>query len=887
MARQLGTTPEKAVGLKCYECVHAAVTPPDNCPHAMLLQDGKQHTAEINEPQLGGDFIVSATPLKDDDGQLIGSVHVAHNITERKKAEAALLESQQRWVTTLTSIGDAVIATDLEGKVTFMNAVAQKLTGWMENQAAGKPIQQIFKIINVQTRKPVENPVVKVLEHGLVVGLANHTLLVRQDGTEVAIDDSGAPIKTPDGKTRGVVLVFRDITERKKDEKKLLRLNCTLRAISNSNQALMRSKDEQSFLQQACRIIVEDCGYKMVWVGLALDDEAKSVVPVAHAGLDQDYLKLLNVTWADTERGRGPTGRAVRTGHLQFCENIRLEPSFQPWRAEALKRGFVSSISLPLKSADNVFGAITMYSSEEGCWSQDEIVLLTELANDFAYGITMLRIRAGKERAEAEVYQQAALIDLSPDAILVRTFDGTITFWSKGAEKLYGWTKEEAIGKTSHELFKTKFPEAFNSIVCKLEADKQWSGELVHKTKSGREVYVKSWWLAEKTEHGQITSIMESNVDLTERKSAEQEIARLASFPMLNPSPVVEVDLTGKITYANPATQRLLPDLQNMGLTHEFFSDWEQIRKAITIKPNNTLDREVKIGEHWYHQQFYLVPQTLQVRIYSSDVDELKQAEEARATAQVKLEENAVLLEEYANQMEELANQRAQQLKDTERMAAIGQTAGMVGHDIRNPLQAITGDMYLITEELKSIPDGESKHAIQESIDAVNQNIVYINKIVSDLQDYTRPLKPSLQDINLSQLIEGIVSTITVPQGIEIEVNVEQNAAATRSDLAYLRRILTNLFTNAIQAMPNEGKLAVHATKENCTITITIQDTGVGIPEEVKQKMFTPLFTTKSKGQGLGLAVVKRLIESLGGTIDFESEPNKGTTFIIKLTQKP
>ena len=148
---------------------------------------------------------------------------------------------------------------------------------------------------------------------------------------------------------------------------------------------------------------------------------------------------------------------------------------------------------------------------------------------------------------------------------------------------------------------------------------------------------------------------------------------------------------------------------------------------------------------HWYHQQLLRVPQTKQIRIYSTDIDELKQTEQSRAQAQTKLEENAVMLEEYASQMEELAEQRAQQLQNAERLAAIGQTAGMVGHDIRNPLQAITSDMYIISEEAKDMEDGENKEAIMESIDSINQNLGYINKIVSDLQDYTRPLKPNLQ----------------------------------------------------------------------------------------------------------------------------------------------
>jgi signal transduction histidine kinase len=200
--------------------------------------------------------------------------------------------------------------------------------------------------------------------------------------------------------------------------------------------------------------------------------------------------------------------------------------------------------------------------------------------------------------------------------------------------------------------------------------------------------------------------------------------------------------------------------------------------------------------------------------------------------------------------MEELAEQRAQQLKNAERLAAIGQTAGMVGHDIRNPLQAITGDMYLIKEELKAMSEGESKQAVFESIDAVNENLTYIDKIVSDLQDYTRPIKPSIQEANPFELIEGTILTINIPKLIELTTEIKENSKAIKTDIAYPRRILTNLITNAVQAMPNEGKLTVKTSKRKDKIVINVEDTGVGIPEEVKTKLFTPLFTTKSKGQG-------------------------------------
>ena len=137
-------------------------------------------------------------------------------IEERKKAEEDLRQSEERWATTLASIGDAVIATDEYSRITFMNAVAEEMTGWTFPEASGKPSAEVFKIINEETRQVVESPVTGVLRTGLIVGLANHTILVRKDGTEIPIDDSGAPIKYEDGTMRGVVLVFRDITQRRK-----------------------------------------------------------------------------------------------------------------------------------------------------------------------------------------------------------------------------------------------------------------------------------------------------------------------------------------------------------------------------------------------------------------------------------------------------------------------------------------------------------------------------------------------------------------------------------------------------------------------------------------------------------------------------------------------
>ena len=143
------------------------------------------------------------------------------SISRRAQAEAEIIRQRELLRVTLASIGDAVIATDSAGRITFMNAVAEKLTGWYNKEAVGKEVTEVFHIVNEHTRKVVESPVTRVLAEGMIVGLANHTILVRRDKTEVPIDDSGAPIRDDSGRILGVVLVFRDITERKQTEKEL------------------------------------------------------------------------------------------------------------------------------------------------------------------------------------------------------------------------------------------------------------------------------------------------------------------------------------------------------------------------------------------------------------------------------------------------------------------------------------------------------------------------------------------------------------------------------------------------------------------------------------------------------------------------------------------
>src|SRR5215471_309606 len=174
---------------------------------------------------------LTVSPIEDEEGTIIGASKIARDITERKRADEALRQQREWLRVTLDSIGDAVIATDTGGRVSYLNPVAQALTGWGQDEAQGQPLSDVFPILHERTRQPVENPVARVLREGAVVGLGNHTVLLAKDGTERPIDDSAAPIRGASGETVGVVLTFRDVAEQRQAQLALRRSEARKAAI--------------------------------------------------------------------------------------------------------------------------------------------------------------------------------------------------------------------------------------------------------------------------------------------------------------------------------------------------------------------------------------------------------------------------------------------------------------------------------------------------------------------------------------------------------------------------------------------------------------------------------------------------------------------------------
>ena len=243
-----------------------------------------------------------------------------------------------------------------------------------------------------------------------------------------------------------------------------------------------------------------------------------------------------------------------------------------------------------------------------------------------------------------------------------------------------------------------------------------------------------------------------------------------------------------------------------------------------------------------------------------------------------------VSMEENTKRLEELVRIRTEKLNNAERLVAIGETAGMIGHDIRNPLQSIIGELFLAKDVLGELTETETTKRLLACVTVIEEQTLYINKIVADLQDFAKPVVPCMVDTNLEETLHAVSLPLDVPPNVRINYLSVTPFLVLKTDPFFIKRILSNLICNGIQAMETVGgELVVRAFLRDNLIIISVSDTGAGISDEVKDKLFKPLFTTKSKGQGFGLAVVKKLVEALGGNVCFETRVGQGTTFTVEL----
>ncbi len=474
----------------------------------------------------------------------------------------------------------------------------------------------------------------------------------------------------------------------------------------------------------------------------------------------------------------------------------------------------------------------------------------------------ILRDITERTQAEEILRKQAELIDLAHDTIMVWNLDGTIGFWNRGAEEMYGYSKQQATGRIVRDLLRTVFPQPVTEIEAELLRRGRWEGELTHTAQDGTEIVVSSRWALQFDSSGQARGVMEIDSDITERKQAEQALRaseqRWATTLQSIGDAVISTDVAGQIEFMNEVAERLtgwtLPEARGKHLSAVFNTTQEVTRIASECPVTQVLRSGKVVG---------LSNHTLLIARDGAEIPIQDSAAPIRGrTGQI---EGVVLV--FQDVVEQRKAEKALRISD--RLATTGRLAATIAHEIHNPLDAISNLLYLIAQSTqdKTIRDYAStaSHELlrvtqmtqrmlafqREAAKPVPVKIAEILESVTDL--YERKIKSAQITLNLQIAFDGYI--LALP--------------------GELRQMFANLLGNAVEAVaPSHGTIAVRASasrdwrRQRLGLRVLVVDDGPGIPVEVRARIFEPFFTTKGEsGTGLGLWIASEILRKYDGTL--------------------
>jgi two-component system, sensor histidine kinase and response regulator len=709
----------------------------------------------------------------------------------------------------------------------------------------------------------------------------------------------------PQGEAVGAFGTVQDISDSKQREQELQRLNRTLKALRDSSQAVSCASLEPEFLDAICRIIVEDCGHRMVWIGFAERDEKKSVRPAACAGFEAGYIENLNVTWADDERGRGPTGTAIRRGRPTACRNMLTDPHFAPWRDEAIKRGYASSIALPLIDGERAFGAITIYSTEADPFSADEVRMLSELANDLAYGIMAIRLRNAHQQAEELLLKSAeryrSLVELSPDPVFVNRND-RIEYVNAAGMRLLGVTSSaQILGRSPLTLIHPDYRALAQERVAMLQPGQsvpRMEEKIVRLDGEVRDVEV----VASAFVDQQGPAIQVILHDITDRKIAEERMRLHLKILESTANAIVISDRDGVIQWVNPAFTHLTDYLPGevVGKNPRVLKSGMQ--EAAFYKE---IWRTILAGQVWHGE---LVNRRKDGSLYTEEMTITPVTDPAGGIR------HFIAVKQDISQRK-LMEDRLRTAKDAAEAANVAKDhfIANVSHELRTPMNAILGMTELALDE--DLPPSvrnylaTAKESADMLLDLLNEILDFSRLEAAQFQLDARPF-------SLRRLLTNTLKTLGVSayeKGLELICDMADHVPdQLLGDSLRLRQVLLNLLGNAIK-FTARGEIVVRVANvetscndiargsaasngdlanDEVLLEFSVTDTGIGIASEEQAKIFAPFtqvdasMTRNFGGTGLGLAIAANLVELMGGRIGVESQVGRGSVFTFSVRLK-
>ncbi len=792
-----------------------------------------------------GPFYICARNIPLEDKSMM--ISTVWDVTDRKQTEEALRRSEETLRTTLNSIGDAVVSTGIDGCVASMNPVAESLTGWTQQEAAGQPLETVFRIINEQTRQPVASPVTTVLKSGLIVGLANHALLIARDGREIPIADSGAPIRNDAGEITGVVLVFRDQTSERAAREALEESEARFRGIYNTIATGVARVSLDFHIQAANQAYCTMLGYtEQELIG-------KHFKEISDPEIIEDNLKKQH---------------QLAKGHI---DHYRMEKTFIH------------------KDGSKRYGLL-------------DANLIRDAQGKPAYFLGSVVDITERKQAEEKLEIQYRLLKIAGDTAAFGGWDvelkTNISTWSDAVADIhevphgYAPPVEEGINFYAPE-WRAKITEVFSACA---EKGIPYDEEMEIITSKGKRVWVRTIGRAMKDPKGSIIKVQGSFQDITEYKRQEDNLCQSEERHRLLADNTLDViwvmSMDARFTYVNPAVRAMFgfaPDEWiGTGLwehcDERHFAWMKTLIEQETAKgpdqpgvifETQMLRRDGSVIAVEIHGQVIFDDRNRPVSLQgvTRDITDRKRAEAERDKMQA-------------------------QLLQSQKMESVGRLAGGVAHDFNNMLGVIIGNAELALDRM---PPDDPLHAdLQEILDAAGRS----TDITRQLLAFARKQTIAPRALNLNDTVEGMLKMLRRLIGEDINLTWQPGPGPMPvfMDPSQLDQILANLLVNARDSIGGVGKVTIETAgvrfdTEYCAdhagfmpgefIMLAVSDDGCGMDRKTLDTIFEPFFTTKGvgKGTGLGLSTVFGIVRQNDGFINVYSEPDRGTTFRIYLAR--
>ncbi len=734
--------------------------------------------------------------------------------------------------TTLSSIGDAVIAADAAGKVTFLNGTAQKLTGWSQADAAGKPMSDVFVIENEKTRLPVENPVARAMREGTMVGLANHTVLRSREGRSIPIEDSAAPIRDAAQTVLGAVLVFRDVTARRK-----------------AAAALKRSEERLQLALNAGHIGVWDwdvAGNHLEW-----SDLLYQIHGVERGQVGSGVENFLQLVHPDD---RQQVTQAIRAA---LEEDAGYDTEFRAVRPDGALR-WISSMA-------------TVFRNNQG-----EATRMLGATTDIT----------ARKQADSDLRNQWHTFDTalsnSPDSTYIFDLNARFVYGNRTLLRLLQKPLDEAVGKNFFELgYPPDLAERLQSQIHQvIETQKPVRGQTPLKRSAGDTRIYDYILMPVITANGQVEAVAGSTRDITEQNNVEEALRkseeRLVFALEGGGGGTWDWDIASDLIYCNARFAEIYsvdPERAARGAPSlEFFSRIHpEDRGPVGKKFRKAMDKGGDFAE-----QYRVVQPDGSVRwLYARGRCRLDPAGKA-------VRFPGVALDITGNKRVEEDLRRLN--KDLQRAnRELEEFAYVASHDLQEPLRMVNIYTQII---LKNI--GSEAPKLNQYAGFVRQGVARMEALIQDLLTFSRAVHEDDLPTATADLSAALVEALELLKDQIDEsgcVITAEPLPTVPGDPAQIGHVFQNLLSNAIKYRNTNGsapQILIAARREEKQWVISVQDNGIGFEPRYAERifgLFKRLHSSEYPGTGLGLAICRRIVERYGGHISAEGRPGEGATF--------